>query len=164
MLVKAEVLWIVSEPGKMNSCDVVFSWFGHCLMVELVGARTLTAGLERSQNWMWRMSFWAMRYLVVSLILTYNRYRQCWKFPQVRRSEADNFGGGPETFCWFFFNFIFMIWDSSHEDLQLFWLSFKHWVPVSSCLTWERISTTCALSVWRNDIKYEYIFCSLWTI
>ena len=23
---------------------------------------------------------------------------QCWKFPQVRRSEADNFGGGPELF------------------------------------------------------------------
>ena len=51
---------------------------------------------------------------------------QCWKFPQVRRSEADNFGGGPETFSWFFFNFMFMIWDSKHEDLQLFWLSFKH--------------------------------------
>ena len=47
---------------------------------------------------------------------------QCWKFPQVRRSEADNFGG----FWWFFFNFMFMIWDSRHEDLQLFWLSFRH--------------------------------------
>ena len=35
---------------------------------------------------------------------------QCWKFPQVRRSEADNFGGGQGTFCWFFFNFMFMIW------------------------------------------------------
>ena len=34
---------------------------------------------------------------------------QCWKFPQVRWSEADNFGGGPGTSCWFFFNFIFMI-------------------------------------------------------
>ena len=51
---------------------------------------------------------------------------QCWKFQQVRRSEADNFGGGPGIFCWFFFNFMFMIWDSRHEDLQLFWLSFKH--------------------------------------
>ena len=51
---------------------------------------------------------------------------QCWKFPQVRRSEADNFGGGPGTFCWFFFNFMFMILDSRPEDLQLFWLSFKH--------------------------------------
>ena len=50
---------------------------------------------------------------------------QCWKFPQVRRSEAVNFGGGLGTFCWFFFNFMFMIWDSRHEDLQLFWLSFK---------------------------------------
>ena len=24
---------------------------------------------------------------------------QCWKFPQVCQSEADNFGGGPGTFC-----------------------------------------------------------------
>ena len=51
---------------------------------------------------------------------------QCWKFQQVRRSEANNFGGGPGTFCWFFFNFVLMICDSRHEDLQLFWLSFKH--------------------------------------
>ena len=51
---------------------------------------------------------------------------QCCKFPQVPRSEADNFGEGPGTFCQFFFNFMFMIWDSRQEDLQLFWLSFKH--------------------------------------
>ena len=52
---------------------------------------------------------------------------QCWKFPQVCQSEADNFGGGPGTFCWYFFNFMFMISDSRYEDLHLFWLSFKHW-------------------------------------
>ena len=47
--------------------------------------------------------------------------RQCWKF---RQSEADNFGGGLGTFCWFSFNLMFMIWDSNHEDLQLFdWVS-----------------------------------------
>ena len=54
---------------------------------------------------------------------------QCWKFSQDRQSEADNFGGGPGTFCRFFFNFIifmFMIWDSRHEGLQLFRPSFKH--------------------------------------
>ena len=45
---------------------------------------------------------------------------QCWKFPRVRQSKADNFGGGPGTFCWFFFNFMFMICNSRHEDLQLF--------------------------------------------
>ena len=56
----------------------------------------------------------------------YCSYSQCWKFPQVRRSEADNFGGGLGTFCWFFFNFMFIICDSRHEDLQLFWLSFQH--------------------------------------
>ena len=55
-------------------------------------------------------------------------YWQCWKFPQVRWPEADNFGGGPGTFSWFFFNFMFVICDSRHEDLQIFWLSFKHWL------------------------------------
>ena len=59
----------------------------------------------------------------------YNNYHsadpnQCWKFPQVHQSEADNFEGGQGTFSWFFFNFMFMIWDSSHEDPQLFdWVS-----------------------------------------
>ena len=49
---------------------------------------------------------------------------QCWKFSLVRQSEADNFAGGPGTFYWFFFNFKLMIWDSRHEDLQLFdWVS-----------------------------------------
>ena len=32
-----------------------------------------------------------------------------------------------KNFCWLSFNFKFMIWDSSHEDRQLFWLSFQHW-------------------------------------
>ena len=39
---------------------------------------------------------------------------------------ADNCGGGPGTFCWFLFNSMFMICNSRHEDLHLFWLSFKH--------------------------------------
>ena len=54
--------------------------------------------------------------------------KQCWKFVPVRQSKADNFGGAPETFCWFFFHFMFSAWDSRHEDLQLFLLSFKHWM------------------------------------
>ena len=57
---------------------------------------------------------------------------QCWKLSQVRQSEANNFGGGPGTFGWFFFNFVLMIWDSRHDDLQLFWLSFNHWSGVWS--------------------------------
>ena len=32
-----------------------------------------------------------------------------------------------ELFVDFSSNFMFMIWDSRHEDLQLFGLSFKHW-------------------------------------
>ena len=78
----------------------------------------------------------SMRFFASHTICHSNRYRvkivsecpgQCWKFPQVRRSEADNFGEGLGTFCWFFFNFMFIICDSRHEDLQLFWLSFQHW-------------------------------------
>ena len=79
-------------------------------------------------------------FVVVSCIINrfmrcihpYSSSGQCWKFPQVRRSEAGNFGGGLGTFCWFFFNFMFMIWYSRHEDLQLFWLSFKHCIMITS--------------------------------
>ena len=55
--------------------------------------------------------------------------QQCWKYPQVRQSEADNFGG-LGTFCYFFFDFMFMIWDSRLEDLQLFLLNFQHCTAV----------------------------------
>ena len=51
-------------------------------------------------------------------------HTQCWKFAPVRQSKADNFGGGPGTFCWIFFNSMFVIWDSRYEDIQLFdWVS-----------------------------------------
>ena len=33
---------------------------------------------------------------------------------------------------------------------------------IGSCLTWERISTTCVMSMWRNDIRCKCMFCSLW--
>ena len=46
---------------------VVFLLFDHSLVVELVGARALTAGLERSPNWLWRTSFRAFGSIVVSL-------------------------------------------------------------------------------------------------
>ena len=51
---------------------------------------------------------------------------QCSKLLPVRQPEADNFGGGPETFLKLFFNFMFMIWDSRQQVWQLFWLSFEH--------------------------------------
>ena len=35
----------------------------------------------------------------------------------------------------FFFNFMFVIWDSRHEDLQLFWRSFKLWFLCISLIT-----------------------------
>ena len=60
-----------------------------------------------------------------TMMLMWHHCNQCWKFPLTCQSEADNFGGGPGTFWWFFFNSMFMIWDSGRQDLQLFWLSFK---------------------------------------
>ena len=74
------------------------------------------------------LSHWELSSLALCLVnrrsCTVLWISQCWKFPQVRQSGADNFGGGPGTFCWFFFNFMFMIWESRLEDLQLFdWVS-----------------------------------------
>ena len=53
---------------------------------------------------------------------------QCWKMeiptgPPVRGQQLWR---RTRNFFSFFFNFMSMIWDSRHEDLQLFWLSFKH--------------------------------------
>ena len=62
----------------------------------------------------------SLKYFTSPMQVAWNWRKQCWKFPQVRQSEADNFGGGPGTFCWFSLNLMFMIWDSNHEDLQLF--------------------------------------------
>ena len=102
---------------------------------------------------------------------------QCWKFPQVHWSEADNFGGGLGTFCWFFFNFMFMIWDSRHEDLQLFWLSFKHcyyyyyyYISWINCIKMENkyflytIHKICLTYFTVNQQKflYEHKCCGLW--
>ena len=33
---------------------------------------------------------------------------------------------------------------------------------VTSCLTWGRNTITCAISVWKNDINWRYILCSIW--
>ena len=78
-----------------------------------------------------------------------NTHMQCWKFPQVRQSEASNFGGGLGTFCRFFFNFMHMIWDSRHEDPQLVWLIFKHcpygWDVLEAQLTINHYGLRCPL-------------------
>ena len=64
---------------------------------------------------------------------------QCWKFPQVCRSKANNFGGGLGIFCWFFYNFMFMTWDLWHEDLKHF-----YWVSNTE-LGW---GDTCHIWMW----------------
>ena len=48
---------------------------------------------------------------------------QRWKFAPVRQSVADNFGGRPGNFCWFFFNFMFMIWDWRHGLTIFDWVT-----------------------------------------
>ena len=57
------------------------------------------------------------------------QYTQCWKFPQVRQSEADNFEGGPGTFCWFFFQFY--VYD----------LRFKAWGPTTFWAEFQTLHT-----------------------
>ena len=87
---------------------------------------------------------------------------QCWKFPQARQSEADNFGGGPGTFCWFFFNFMFMIWHSRHEDVQLFWLSLKHWSSDFNSITVASCAKLCSdhfIQIW---MKTNWNFHQIW--
>ena len=54
-------------------------------------------------------------------------YNQCWKFPQVRQSEADNFGREPGTFCWFFSSNLCLWFEiQGIRTYNYFWLSFKH--------------------------------------
>ena len=57
-----------------------------------------------------------------------NVLMQCSKLMPVRQPEADNIGGGLGTFLKLFFNFMFMVWDSTQQDWQLCWLSFEHWL------------------------------------
>ena len=57
-------------------------------------------------------------------------------------------------FCWFFFNFMFMIWDSWHEDLQLFWLSFKHWAGMVFIDVVLKEYSICSI----RGVKIYYLF------
>ena len=71
VLLKSTVLCKVEVGGLLLSWErwtvVVFSWFGHCLVVEIIGTSALTAWLERLQNWLWRTSFRALRLLIVGV-------------------------------------------------------------------------------------------------
>ena len=92
--------------------------------------------------------------------------RQCWKFPQVHRSEAGNFGGGSGTFCWFFFDLVFMTWDSRQEGLKLFdWVSNTGtrgrwdkgwnipWVLGKNHCTWC-LGSLCHQAIYNHCIDY----------
>ena len=72
---------------------------------------------------------------------------QCWKFPQVRQSEADSFFWGPGTFCWFFFNF-YCVYDLRFKawGTTTFWLSFKH------CLFHFLQEWLCTFQLWTIKI------------
>ena len=64
------------------------------------------------------------------------------------------------TFLWFFFNFVFMIWDSRHEDLHLFWLSFKHWWGPNGAPTLTLYMLHFSEGIWA----YIYILCHCSTL
>ena len=94
---------------------------------------------------------WLLKNLTLKIQGQGHGWGQSWKFPQVRQSEVDNFGGGLETFCWFSFNLMFMIWDASHEDLQLF-----DWVSNTASYGF--------ISFYVNPPSYSYdkSFCKIW--
>ena len=46
------------------------------------------------------------------------------------------------------------------QDISMHGIDYVEYVI--SCLTWERISATCVMSVKRNDIQCKYMFCSHW--
>ena len=73
--------------------------------------------------------------------------------------DVCNFGGGLGSFGWFFFNFMFMIWDSRHEDLQLFWRSFKHcYWPFVRGIHWSLVD-----SLHKDQWRWALIFSLMCT-
>ena len=59
--------------------------------------------------------------------------KQCWKFPQVRHSQAHNFGGVPGTISLFFFNFY--VYD----------LRFKAWGPTTFLTEFQTLMVSANL-------------------
>ena len=67
--------------------------------------------------------FVVLCYVLTLVNFTYHIQRS--KLLPIHQPKADKFGG-LGTFLKLFFNFMFMIWDSRQQRLQLFLLSFEH--------------------------------------
>ena len=70
-------------------------------------------------------------------------HHQCRK---VCLSEADNFGGGPGTFCWFFFNFY--VYD----------FRFKVWGPKTFLAEFQTLDITVMISL-DDTVLYHRLGC-----
>ena len=81
------------------------------------------------------------------------QHKQCWKFPQVRQSEADNFGGGLGTFCWFFLNF--MLWFQI-QGMRTY--NFLDWVSNTEHKIWTKWLTFC------RCLHFQMHFLELWKV
>ena len=123
------------KPQKNRLYEIMPVHCASLWMISLENFKLMQTRFSKGPTYLTCLTYPLVTFMVFTLLMMLSLFLipcpgQCWKFPQVRWSEADNFGGGLGTFCWFFLNFMFMNCDSRHKDLQLFWLSFKHWSRV----------------------------------
>ena len=103
-------IWITSHPIIKQSPNDSY-WY---LTIQESNSINSARHLESLPRWQYH------------IIVTSHRCQAMLEIstgPPVQRQQFCRTG----NFLLIFFNFMFMIWDSRHEDLQLFWLSFKHW-------------------------------------
>ena len=55
-------------------------------------------------------------------------------------------------------SWLLMPWLLMSPGHQQPWYWLRYVEKVGSCLIWGRISTTCIISMWRNDTKCKYMF------
>ena len=107
--------WCFSKLNRSDQrpCDQSFKLYLQCCMtnfkVMLTGAHSVA------------------QYEISQVNSSSYGFLKCGSVPnycQSRQPEADNFGAGLGTFLKLFFNFMFMIWDSTQQDWQLCWWEF----------------------------------------
>ena len=73
--------------------------------------------------------------------------------PNVRGTEFSRFQLGRYHGCW-------CPGSLRHQDISSHNIDYVEYA--GPCLTWGRISTTCVISMCRNDIKCKYLFMFPW--
>ena len=82
-------------------------------------------------------------------MLTFLKWIQCKGWPLTCGDQIILVQHSEYHCCW---------WPGSlcHQDISTHDINYEEYV--SSCLTWGKTSTTCVMSVWRNDKNCSYIF------